>query len=73
MPPFHILLRSGSYGLSKCMHRFLVGYALAYNRRHHRHSHLWTVRGKPQPDGRHYQASGKSPGGGESSFTIYTS
>ena len=29
----HIFLRSGPYGLSKCMQRFLIGYAITYNRR----------------------------------------
>ena len=28
-----IFLRSGPYGLSKCMQRFLIGYAITYNRR----------------------------------------
>ena len=42
----HILLRSGSYGLSKYMHRFLIGYAMAYNRRHHRYGHLFQNRYK---------------------------
>jgi REP element-mobilizing transposase RayT len=37
----HILLRRGSYGLSKYMHRFLIVYAMAYNRRHHRYGHLF--------------------------------
>ena len=40
----HILLRSGPYGLSKCMHRFLIGYAITYNRRHHRYGHLFLSR-----------------------------
>ena len=31
----HILLRSGQCGLSKFMRRFLTGYAITYNRRHH--------------------------------------
>ena len=30
----HILLRSGPYGLSQYMRRFLSGYATSYNRRH---------------------------------------
>jgi hypothetical protein len=42
----HILLRSGSYGLSKYMHRFLIGCAMAYNRRHHRYGHLFQNRYK---------------------------
>lgn len=42
----HILLRSGPYGLSKCMQRFLIGYAMAYNRRHQRYGHLFQNRYK---------------------------
>jgi putative transposase len=42
----HILLRSGPYGLSKCMQRFLIGYAITYNRRHHRYGHLFQNRYK---------------------------
>jgi len=30
----HILLRSGSSGLSRYMRRLLSGYAISYNRRH---------------------------------------
>jgi hypothetical protein len=37
----HILLRSGPYGLSKFMRRFLTGYAIYYNHRHKRHGHLF--------------------------------
>ena len=33
----HILLRSGTDGLSKFMRRFLTGYSVTYNRRHNRH------------------------------------
>ena len=40
----HILLRSGSYGLSKYMRRLLTGYAITYNRRHNRHGHLFQNR-----------------------------
>ncbi len=42
----HILLRSGSDGLSKNMRRFLTGYAIAYNRRHDRYGHLFHNRYK---------------------------
>jgi putative transposase len=42
----HILLRSGSLGLSRYMMRFLSGYAGSYNRRHHRHGHLFQNRYK---------------------------
>ncbi len=42
----HILLRSGPYGLSKCMQRFLIGYAITYNRRHRRYGHLFQNRYK---------------------------
>ena len=31
---------------SKYMHRFLIGYAKAYNRRHHRYGHLFQNRYK---------------------------
>jgi hypothetical protein len=37
---------SGSYGLPKYMHRFLISYAMAYNRRHHRYGHLFQNRYK---------------------------
>jgi site-specific recombinase XerD len=36
-----ILLRSAQCSLSKFMRRFLTGYAITYNRRHHRHGHLF--------------------------------
>lgn len=42
----HILLRSGTSGLSKYMRRLLTGYAIAYNRRHFRHGHLFQNRYK---------------------------
>lgn len=42
----HILLRSGPPGLSKYMKRFLTSYAVFYNRRHHRHGHLFQNRYK---------------------------
>ena len=42
----HILLRSGTFGLSKYMRRLLTGYAIAYHRRHFRHGHLFQNRYK---------------------------
>ncbi|MBW2064197.1 MAG: transposase [Deltaproteobacteria bacterium] len=42
----HILLKSGSSGLSKYMRRFLTGYAIGYNIRHKRHGHLFQNRYK---------------------------
>jgi putative transposase len=42
----HILLRSGQAGLSRYMKRLLTGYAISYNRRHHRHGHLFQNRYK---------------------------
>jgi len=42
----HFLLRSGPYGLSKFMRRFLTGYAIYYNHRHKRHGHLFQNRYK---------------------------
>ena len=42
----HILLRSGPSGLSRYMRRLLSGYAVFYNRRHHRHGHLFQDRYK---------------------------
>jgi REP element-mobilizing transposase RayT len=42
----HLLLKSGSAGLSTFMSRLLTGYALAYNRRYHRHGHLFQNRYK---------------------------
>jgi REP element-mobilizing transposase RayT len=42
----HILLKSGSSGLSTFMSRLLSGYASGYNRRHHRHGHLFQNRYK---------------------------
>jgi putative transposase len=40
----HLLLRSGPLGLPKFMRRFLTGYAVTYNLRHHRHGHLFQNR-----------------------------
>jgi REP-associated tyrosine transposase len=42
----HILLRSGPAGLSAFMRKLLTGYAVNYNRRHHRHGHLFQNRYK---------------------------
>jgi REP element-mobilizing transposase RayT len=42
----HILLRSSEFGLSRYMRRLLTGYAISYNRRHHRHGHLFQNRYK---------------------------
>jgi putative transposase len=43
---FHLLLRTGSVPISTVMRRLLTGYALWYNRRHHRHGHLFQNRFK---------------------------
>jgi REP element-mobilizing transposase RayT len=42
----HILLRSSETGLSGFMRRLLTGYAVSYNRRHHRWGHLFQNRYK---------------------------
>jgi len=42
----HILLRSGTIGLSTFMRRFLSGYASYFNRTHKRHGHLFQNRYK---------------------------
>jgi len=42
----HLLLRSGPQGLPPFMRRLLTGYALAYNRRHHRIGHVFQNRYK---------------------------
>jgi len=42
----HILLRSSEIGLSGFMRRLLTGYAVSYNRRHHRWGHLFQNRYK---------------------------
>jgi len=42
----HILIRSSAFGLSRYMRRFLTGYAIAYNLRHHRYGHLFQNRYK---------------------------
>jgi putative transposase len=41
---FHLLLRSGSSGLSTFMRRLQTGYAVAFNRRHRRAGHLFQNR-----------------------------
>ncbi|HSW39910.1 MAG TPA: transposase [Acidobacteriota bacterium] len=40
----HLLLRSGPSGLPKFMRRFLTGYGVTYNHRHHRQGHLFQNR-----------------------------
>ena len=42
----HILLKSGTAGLSTFMRKLLTGYATGYNRRHKRHGHLFQNRYK---------------------------
>lgn len=42
----HILLKSGTVGLSTFMRKLLTGYATGYNRRHKRHGHLFQNRYK---------------------------
>lgn len=42
----HILLSSGSRGLSHFMRRFMTGYAVSYNLRHRRYGHLFQNRYK---------------------------
>ncbi|MCU0586701.1 MAG: transposase [Syntrophobacteraceae bacterium] len=42
----HVLLRSGPEGLASFMRKLLTGYAVRYNRRHHRHGHLFQNRYK---------------------------
>lgn len=39
----HLLIRSGSEGLPSSMRKLLTGYAINYNRRHHRHGHLFRL------------------------------
>ena len=44
---FHLLLERGSEaGLSKLMHRLLTAYTVYFNKRHHRHGHLFQGRFK---------------------------
>jgi REP element-mobilizing transposase RayT len=42
----HLLVRSRTGGLPAFMRRLLTGYAVTYNRRHHRHGHLFRNRYK---------------------------
>ena len=42
----HLLIRSGSEGISTLMRRLLTGHAVSYNRRHKRHGHLFQNRYK---------------------------
>ena len=42
----HILIKSGSHGLSKFMRRLLTGYAITFNMRHKRHGHVFQNRYK---------------------------
>jgi putative transposase len=42
----HFLVRSGPEGISQLMRRFMTGYAISYNLRHHRHGHLFQNRYK---------------------------
>jgi REP element-mobilizing transposase RayT len=42
----HFLLRSGPSGLPTFMQKVLTGYAIYFNRRHHRHGHLFQNRYK---------------------------
>jgi REP element-mobilizing transposase RayT len=43
---FHLLLRTGATPISTVMRRVLTGYAVDFNRRHHRHGHLFQNRFK---------------------------
>ena len=43
---FHLLLVTGAVPVATVMHRLLTGYAVNYNRRHHRHGHLFQNRYK---------------------------
>ena len=43
---FHLLLRTGPVPISTVMRRLLTGYALWYNRKHHRQGHLFQNRFK---------------------------
>jgi hypothetical protein len=43
---FHLLILSGQQKISKFMRCLLTGYALAYNRKYHRHGHLFQNRFK---------------------------
>lgn len=43
---FHLLLRTGAVPVATVMRRLLTGHAVRYNRRHHRHGHLFQNRYK---------------------------
>ncbi len=43
---FHLLLRTGAVPVATVMRRLLTGHAQSYNRRHHRHGHLFQNRYK---------------------------
>jgi putative transposase len=43
---FHLLLKTGGTSISTVMRRLLTGYAIHYNRRHHRYGHLFQNRYK---------------------------
>ena len=43
---FHLILRTGQVQISAVMRRLLTGYALSFNRRHHRSGHLFQNRFK---------------------------
>lgn len=43
---FHLLCKTGLQPLSSSMHRLLTGFAVAFNRRHRRHGHLFQNRFK---------------------------
>ncbi len=43
---FHLLLRTGDSAISRVMQRLLTGYAISFNKRHHRHGHLFQNRYK---------------------------
>jgi REP element-mobilizing transposase RayT len=43
---FHLLLRTGSHPVAHVMRRLLTGHAIYFNRRHHRHGHLFQNRYK---------------------------
>ncbi len=43
---FHLLLRTGAVPIATVMRRLLTGHAVRYNRRHHRHGHLFQNRYK---------------------------
>ena len=43
---FHLFLRTGTFPISTIMRRLLTGYAMYFNRRHHRYGHLFQNRYK---------------------------